>query len=368
MPSRQRASVGRVVRMALVACVMQAASACSDFAEPDAYGLRLVALELNSEALSELRHGVYTETPVPCRVTLDGVSRRCRIAVAGATTRDDLKKNFDLELLAPHAVGRRHRLSAMDGDPSGLRALLAFDVFERAGLSTPDAEPVSLWLNRSYLGLYLLIEPIDEDFFERRNDKPVALYKARKLQATLDASGNLADAFAVRIGDGSYADLKELMLRVKQGAEPSGLTDLDQLIDRDNFISYMAASAFINHWDGIFNNYHLARSELHPTFEMLPWDLDQTFGSIVVTDSKDLFEPNALMRLLYGVAHSDYLAELQRIDGTLPVARTQRLIDTLSSQIAEAFQHDPVLASESLVEQAARLKRRAERQHELLAE
>src|SRR5688572_10169797 len=126
-------------------------SACSDFQSADDYGLRLIELPMTSEAIGELRHGSYTETPVPCRVEIDRTEHRCEIAVAGATTRDDLKKNFDLELSGEYAGRRRHRLSALSGDPSGQRALLAIASFRLAGLEVPSVEPVALWLNHEYL-------------------------------------------------------------------------------------------------------------------------------------------------------------------------------------------------------------------------
>lgn len=341
-------------------------SACSDFQSADAYGLRLVELRLTSEALAELEHGSYTETPVPCRVEIDGSAHRCQIAVAGATTRDDLKKNYDLELRGEYAGRRRHRLSALSGDPSGLRALLAIASFRLAGLDVPSAEPVSVWLNHEYLGLYLVLEPIDTDFFVQRGDRVRALYKARDLLATLESTANVEAAFAARLSGANHSDLRTLIenLNLAARGQPN---HLEELVDRQNVLSYMAGAQFINHWDGIVNNYYLARSAQQPKFSILAWDLDQTFEGTLDPGAGELFEPNLLMRFLYADARARYFEELWRFDRIVTPERFGELVDEFEATIDEAYQHDPFLRDESLHEQAEALKRRAERQHEAIA-
>jgi spore coat protein CotH len=347
----------------VVALAPTLASGCSDFQGADAYGLPLVDLRMTSEALAELGHGTYTETPVPCSVEIDGTEHHCRIAVAGATTRDDLKQNFDLELSGEYAGRSRHRLSALSGDPSGLRALLAITSLKLAGLDVPSVEPVSVWLNREYLGLYLVLEPIDVDFFERREDRARALYKARDLLATLESTANVEAAFAARLSGENHSDLRTLIENIALAADGQP-NRLEALIDSQNVLRYMAGAQFIDHWDGIFNNYYLARTTRQPKFSILAWDLDQTFGRTLDPADGDLFEPNLLMRFLYANAHASYLEELERFDRIVTPERFGELVDEFEATIQEAYRHDPLLRDEPLDEQARALKRRSERQHE----
>lgn len=340
---------------------------CGDSRLADGYGLTLVELRMTGEAIAELRHGVYTETPVPCSAALDGAESRCQIRVAGSTTRDDLKKSFDLELAREYAGRHRHRLSAMNGDPSGLRTLLANSSFAIAGLEVPQVEPVALWLNDDYLGLYLLLEPIDPEFFIRRDDRVIALYKARNLRASLDGTHDLETAFARRSSETNHDDLRALIEGIDQ-ANRGAPDQLDDLIDAPQLLRSMAGAHFIHNWDGIDNNYFLARSEREPRFRMLAWDLDQTFGSVLDPARGELFERNALMRFLYGAEQSRYLEELRRLNRLVTPQVFASLVAEFEATIREAYAHDPFLRGASLHAQAEALERRAEQQHAAISD
>jgi len=339
---------------------------CGEASSSDGYGLVLIDLTLTSEAVSELRHAAYTESPVPCDADVAGVRSRCQIQVAGASTRDDLKKNYDLEIGRAYAGKHRYRLSAMSGDPSGMRALLAFRTFELAGLWVPRVEPVALWLNHEYLGLYLLIEPIDSDFFSARGDRVEALYKARDLLATLESGNDVEAAFAKRADGENHSDLRALIREIDK-AERREPNQLNDLVETRAVLRYMAGVQFVHDWDGIHNNYFLARSAGTPRFSILPWDLDQTFGNVLEPSDGELFATNALMRLLYSADYARYLEEVERFDQLVTPEVMVRWIDTFEATLGEAYQHDRFLERESLHDQAESLKQRAERQHEAIA-
>jgi len=341
-------------------------TACSDAASADGYGLTLVDLTLTSEAVSELRHGAYTETPVACDAEIAGERSRCQIRTAGATTRDDPKKNYDLELALDYAGSYRYRLSAMSGDPSGMRALLAWASFEIAGLPVPRVEPVAVWLNHEYLGLYLLLEPIDSDFFVARGDRVHALYKARDLLATLEGTDDVEAAFAQRVPEANHSDLRALIAEIDK-AERGEPHQLDELVETSEVLRYMAGVQFINDWDGIHNNYYLARSVRTPRFSVLPWDLDQTFDTVLKPSDGELFDDNALMRFLYSAEYARYAAEIERFDDLVSPEIIAHWIDTFEATLGEAYRHDPFLEQESLHDQAESLRLRAERQHEAIA-
>lgn len=341
-------------------------SGCGDPERADGYGLTLIELDMRSDAVAELRHGAYTESPAPCRAEIGGLETRCQIRVAGSTTRDDLKKNFDLELAGEYSGRRRHRLSAMHGDPSGMRTLLALSSLALAGHEVPRAEPVALWLNDDYLGLYLLLEPIDPKFFEARDDRALALYKARNLRASLHSTHDLELAFARRVDEPNYSDLRALVEAIAAAARGDS-RQLDELVDTRQVLSYMAGAQFINNWDGIFNNYFLARSERAPRFSILAWDLDQTFGAILDPDDGKLFETNALMRLLHDTDQERYRDELRSLNQLATPEVLAALVDEFEVTIREAYEHDRFLNGTALSEHAEALKRRAQRQHETIS-
>jgi spore coat protein CotH len=231
----------------------------------------------------------------------------------------------------------------------------------------PRAEPIAVWLNDRYLGLYLLVEPIDNTFFRRRGDASRQLYKARDLLATLAADSDVAAAFSVRIGSDEFTDLKHLihLLHLPPGSESRAA--LARLVNADNVARYMAAAALVNHWDGIINNYYLARTDREPGFSMHPWDLDQTFEGIVTSESA-FFRKNALMDYVINdeAGYDSYREALGQLGQVTTAESMAMLIDDHANRIREAYQQDPLLggAGESLENHAAWLKQRAVRQQQ----
>ncbi len=333
---------GILMAMLLGAWTLSSA-ACTSSDSPSGYGLKRIELEVPSEELSKLKLGTLTQTPVSCWVQLGDQRSACRVAVAGTSSRDNPKKSLDLERSIGDGAWLHERLSAMPDDASGIRGFLARDVFGYVGLPTPDMEPVALWLNREYLGLYSRVEPIDETFFARRGDPAKVAYKARAQLGTLESTGNVESAFKMKLGDTGYSDLEQLIRSINDERTQAN-ADLEELADIDAMLRYMAASAFVNNWDGIHNNYFLVRTELEPRFRIFPWDLDCSFDGKDKTKDGRLFATNALMRRLYAHHAEGYQRALATLTREATVAALSARVEELAETVAEARSHDPWLS------------------------
>ena len=65
--------------------------------------------------------------------------------------------------------------------------------------------------------------------------------------------------------------------------------------------------------------------------------------------------------------YARYTAEIERFDQLVSPEVIAHWIDTFEATLGEAYRHDPILAQESLHDQAESLKQRAERQHDAIA-
>ena len=103
--------------------------------------------------------------------------------IRGETTRYAPKKSLKIKFSsAPFDNGRyKINLNADYGDKSYIHSFLTRTIFHAAGIPCFDAEHVRLYLNGNYLGLYLQVENMDEQFLEARGlDKNLNLIVDRK--------------------------------------------------------------------------------------------------------------------------------------------------------------------------------------------
>lgn len=126
-------------------------------------------------------------------------------------------------------------------DPTFIREVLSYEIFQKMGLPTPRCSFVDVYVNNEHLGLYTQVEAIDKTFLARHFDNPYGnLYKPEIGAALLNwtkedvdkqaqnpvfaSRENPNDPLAVRLGGRRLSDLLELLEREK--------TPLEDLLSR----------------------------------------------------------------------------------------------------------------------------------------
>lgn len=102
------------------------------------------------------------------------------VAAAGSgTQRLSFKVDFNMLNRAQTFCGIR-KLNLNNGwsDPTFIREVLGYEIFEQMGIPVPRAGFVDLWINDIHLGLYTQVEQIDKTFLSRHFKNPNGnLYK-----------------------------------------------------------------------------------------------------------------------------------------------------------------------------------------------
>mgnify|MGYP001461246281 CR=1 FL=1 len=115
-------------------------------------------------------------------------------------------------------------------DPTLIREVLSYDLFEQMGLPTPRASFVDLWVNDTHLGLYTMVEQIDKTFLSNNfADSSGNLYKPESPAAYLnwteedlpedeqsDAGDNSLD---VNLGGGKLSEILRALEREEESTE-----------------------------------------------------------------------------------------------------------------------------------------------------
>ena len=238
----------------------------------ETYGLTTFAVEVASENLAQLTGNYRNKASVPAVVDVNGAHFRIDIACVGATSIEEPKKNWRLRFSGRDRYRgyQTLRLSNQSKDPSILRSALGFYLYRLAGLMVPYYEPVVVYINKKFLGLYLLLEPVDSNFFARRGIEVEGLYKAH--HNGVDPWLDPRRAYAKRDANGSWADMENLLQVLND--QPTA-DDVASVLELESFLTYLSVSRLIKHHDGLDNNYVLFRSRRHQRFGVVPWDLDR---------------------------------------------------------------------------------------------
>ncbi|MCI0696102.1 CotH kinase family protein [candidate division KSB1 bacterium] len=322
--------------------------------EPESFGLAKAEFNITSEYLGMLNSHVFIRRDVPARLEIDGRDRKVLVRYSGQTSIGQLKKSYTFEF-ADGQKFREHReyvLSAQNGDSTKLNSTIGFWAFRQAGLLAPEAEPVAVYLNGEYQGLYYLIEPIDADFFKIRNQSLGSLYEAFNGQQ-IGARFSFAGGYDVRLGFESkgerpefFGDLEHL-IRTLDASTPETLpARLEPLLDVENYLRYLAVSVLLHNWDGYFNNFRLHLDPQIGKFQIIPWDVDNFLE--LHPERSRLEGANELSEKLlqvqaYRQRYRAILLEL--VDEKLTVSRLDSLIDVTAAKIAPAYAADRLLAA-----------------------
>jgi hypothetical protein len=266
-----------------------------------------------------------------------------------------------------HAPGQRFhdytKLSLNNSvqDPTWVCEALCRDLYNRAGVPAPKADWATVLVNGRDLGLYVMIEGYNKEFL-RRHFKNVKgnLYDGGFVQ---EISGNLG----VNSGDHpeDRSDIGRLIAAASQPEAAARWRALNQVLDVDRFMTFMALEVMMCNWDGYclnHNNYRLYHDLDADRMIFMPHGMDQMFdfppGTRFPTDgSIHPLMKGLVARAIMGTADGPRryyarMAELQtnffRADDL--IARVQQLAQHIRPTLAAydpgvAQMHDSAVAS-----------------------
>jgi hypothetical protein len=178
-------------------------------------------------------------------------------------------------------------------DYSCLSDALGYQFFRDAGVPAPrtayawlSASVTKQW-DRKPLGLYLMVEPVDEAFVaERFGSKKTPVFKP----VTYDLFEDLGDDWSAY---GTIYDLKtkatpeqqrrviELARLVSSASDAEFATQIGDFLDLDEFARFVAGEVLLSNYDSILadgQNFYMYLDPRSNKFGFIPWDLDTAWG------------------------------------------------------------------------------------------
>ena len=187
---------------------------------------------------------------------------------------------------------KRLNFHSMNSDETQMREVLSYQVFRDAGVAAPRAVHASLELNGEPLGLFALVEDIDDRFIaDRFRDRGRGVLYKEIWPGNLDAlwvfQENLADAIARGPLDPSGMESFSEAFAAAETNEQRYQVLMDRMQESDDLFNYLAADRLSDNWDGIVawycvpecgnHNYFWYQDALSGGFTLIPWDLENSW-------------------------------------------------------------------------------------------
>ena len=241
-------------------------------------------------------------------------------------------------------------------DPTYCKEYIASRIY-RKYLPTPEINLVALNSQGNYTGLYVNTESINKQFLEKHyGEDEGVLFKCDGAGVFCDENGNgteggtpsLAylgtdstsyyDSYTIK-SDHGWEELMNLISTLEYTPD-----NIEDVINMDRVMWAMAVNTVTNNLD-TYNGYYVHNYYLYQDvegrFQMIPWDLDNTFGGAILGFS--FFTPNDLYHFdpfFGGWDNSDYRPLIDLIYNT-PMYRKQ-FIAHIKTVMEESMNQDEI--------------------------
>lgn len=288
-------------------------------------------------------------------------------------------------------------------DASFMRDFVAMGIYRRMGLPAPRVAFAELFVNDQLLGLYVLVEEIDEEFLKSRfpGESDGNLYKDRWPSGK--RSGNLTSNLRTNEEDPEHSGFERFFEELSLADDAQLPSIMERWLDASRFDSLIAVDEAIGHTDGPLR--FLALAEDHSfyknhnfylyqrsdeLFEFIPWDTDRTFDSGMVRRVGPVFprdleinceenatsptddpvwlrlEPNC-EPLVRGLALSEHQGAMARLfDGPFSLPELESIVAWNQLRLKDAVDRDPTIEIDAWSSAVDKLLVEIHTRHELM--
>jgi CotH kinase protein/Lamin Tail Domain/Fibronectin type III domain len=287
-----------------------------------------------------------------------------QVNIRGQGTQTSAKPNWKFEMPQDHDL----TLFAQDGttpltvdpvdefamqadfsDKSHGRPLLAWDSYATAGVVNAQVFPVRTQRNAAFQGLYTYVDLFDGTWRDREGFSDDQVFKAG--HGAFDATNPLVEGRFEKKApdDNDFSSIGSFL----NGVDLTGTAQRNHLLataDIPNLINFAVVTALVQHTDSSSKNFYLIQNSVTGRWEIIPWDLDHTFGntccnviSNMVTPAEPGDQASELMTALLAVPEwkTMYFRRLRTVvNSVLATGRLEGIYDAKVGPAAPEFALD----------------------------
>jgi len=295
------------------------------------------------------------EIEIDCAIVVeDSIYTDARIRLRGESSRVYPKKSYRITLQGNQPIDGRieWNLNSEYFDETYMHSWLFSWILKQLDYPCFTVEHVRLYVNGTYIGLYVRIEPVDEQFLINHGMDPDAnLYKAAGDGACLSIYDNVTAYWEKKANESeNWNDLYELIDYLQQVNPENFHETAGENFELNSLMTILAVNTLTMNYSTYYHNYFMYRDIRGTGFwTMLPWDVDRlwsdwtsrsyTFGSNTNWWDNPLFEKTLLDSVLLNLYFDriDVISE-QVLDPDV----INPVIDSLEAALTVAVLEDTV--------------------------
>jgi spore coat protein H len=223
-------------------------------------------------------------------ITDQTLSYQVGVRLRGNTSRTHEKKSYKIDFReyggASFYTYKKFNLKPDVNDPSLMREPTTYLFYREMNVVAPRTHYTRLFINGEYMGLYINVESIDDEFMDLRfGHEEGFLYKASfgaDLSSTAQATNT--NLFESQMNDNiadSRTQLSTFISVLNNTPVEQLKTELEKVFEVDRFLRQYAVEALLGHWDAYAynkNNYYLYYNGKSGKIDFIPFDTDNTWG------------------------------------------------------------------------------------------
>ncbi len=239
--------------------------------------------------LVELKKDIWSDSPVPAKLTYGKRKYDIDIVYRGAHIREFDKKSYHVMFYKPKQFQgvKEFHLNSEFKDPSLIRNKLSLDFFSEIGVLSPKSQHVFVKINGQIQGVYLQLESVDENFLKSRKLPSGSIYYAIDDDANFslmserdqDVKTNLSAGYEFKCAnEHSEEKISEFVYQANVLSREKYEKEIVNYLDVDKYLRWLAGVILTQNFDGFVHNYALYHNDETNLFEVIPWDYDATWG------------------------------------------------------------------------------------------
>lgn len=220
---------------------------------------------------------------VPVTVVYNGTTwPDATMRIRGDGSRAFPKKSLKIKFnSAPFSDGRTSlNFNAEWEDRTYVQQVVASRIMRESGQTCFKAEHIRVHLNGAFLGLYVLVESVDDHFLSTRNmNLQGTLYKAWRDGSSMSIFDVPAYHWEQKEGpDLDMADLTDLIDGINEVPQSLFGAFANQHFDRVEMVNMIALNILFSLGSTYYHNYFMFHDPTSDKWSMLPWDMDKTLA------------------------------------------------------------------------------------------
>ncbi len=240
-----------------------------------------IFLEVNPGDFEYIYKNFLPDIYVPAKLTYQGkIYKNLELRIRGDDSRYLPKKSLKIKFNDGVFINGRSTLNfnAEYLDRTYIRQYLSSRILRMAGIPCFNVEHVRLYLNGKFLGLYLMVENVDDEYLSANGLDPKGnMYKATEDGACMSNEDIPWLHWEKKTNeDTDWLDLDTLIQASYATPDDKYLEFTKKNYDYNYMINTIAANIVIANGSTYYHNYFMYHHPDTKKWQYLPWDMDKT--------------------------------------------------------------------------------------------